>query len=348
MKKSKNLFGFLATAAIFLLVSGCRKSLNEEQGNSLLSPGKQNNSLFKPDVVADIYVAGVANGQAAYWKNGLLTTLSGGTVATGIVIVGTDIYVSGYGISPTTGRTVAESWKNGVLTTLTDGSDNARAVGIAASGTDVYVAGFSGQFAHTGFYWKNGVVTSLGSGQPSGIFVSGTDVYIPNGATGGATYWLNGVLTTIPGAPASSRINAIAVQGGNVHAVGVNSTPPTQTAIYWKNNVKQTIVTGTNSDAMSVATNSSGQAILAGTSGDFANQKITYWNASFDLQAPLSTGTFSGGTGLAIDQTSGDIYVCGTVNSTAMYWRIDQSGTATPVSLTSSPTTGSALAITLQ
>ncbi|WP_431216422.1 hypothetical protein ACQ86N_18455 [Puia sp. P3] len=98
---------------------------------------------------------------------------------------------------------------------------------------------------------------------------------------------------------------------------------------------------------MSVATNSAGQARIAGTSGDFANQKIAYWNLSFDLQAPLSTGSFTGNTGLAVDQANGDIYVCGTVNSTASYWRIDQTGTATPVTLTSSPTNGSAFAITL-
>ncbi|WP_431216421.1 hypothetical protein ACQ86N_18450 [Puia sp. P3] len=193
----------MATAVIFLLLPACRKTLTGDQTAQLLNTGKRSNSLLTPDLVPDVYVAGAVNGQAAYWKNGVLTMLTGGTFTSGIAVVGTDVYVSGWGTSPTTSRTVAEYWKNGVLTTLTDGSDNARATGIAVSGTDVYVAGFSGQFAHTGFSWKNGVATSLGSGQPSGIFVAGTNVYIPNGAGGGATYWLNGTLTTIPGAPAS-------------------------------------------------------------------------------------------------------------------------------------------------
>lgn len=80
----------------------------------------------------DVYVVGwegtSSKGIAKLWKNGVGMNLRGGRDATGIMIVGTDIYISGIGpvgrISSTDGG-IAKYWKNGVPVDLTDGSNEA-------------------------------------------------------------------------------------------------------------------------------------------------------------------------------------------------------------------------------
>jgi hypothetical protein len=65
-------------------------------------------------------------------------------MATGIVVIGTNVYVCGYGPGP-----VAQYWLNGVLTNLSDGTNPVMASGIAVSGTDVYIAGTEGLIIRT-------------------------------------------------------------------------------------------------------------------------------------------------------------------------------------------------------
>src|SRR5450432_254197 len=43
----------------------------------------------------DVYIAGYDHNEAVYWKNGVETVLTGGWVATGIAVSGTDVYVCG-------------------------------------------------------------------------------------------------------------------------------------------------------------------------------------------------------------------------------------------------------------
>jgi hypothetical protein len=114
----------------------------------------------------DVYIAGNMSDSltgaslGVYWKNGSLVKIlpnnEDGTVATGITVVGNDVYVSGG-----TGfynKTYAVYWKNGIEHRLTDGTFQAVALAIAVSGTDIYVAGMENQMP---MYWKNDVPHKL-------------------------------------------------------------------------------------------------------------------------------------------------------------------------------------------
>src|SRR5688572_16999533 len=120
MKKNESVFKLLLTGAFFLVLFGCKKGIMEKQAD-LLGKEKQSSALTTLNVPPDVYVTGSLNGQAVYWKNGAAVTLTGGEIATGIVVVGTDVHVCGYGVSPTTGELVAKYWLNGVATDLTNG-----------------------------------------------------------------------------------------------------------------------------------------------------------------------------------------------------------------------------------
>lgn len=350
MKKNAGVFNLLLTAAIFLLLSGCRKSLVENQTDPLLGTGKQAKTLTTLGVPPDVYVAGSEGGQAKYWKNGLGVVLSGGEQANGIVAIGTDVYVSGWGHDPTTHNFVAKYWKNGVLTNLSDGTDNVLTNGIAVLGTDVYIAGTAGAWVRNAVYWKNGVITSLGSGQCDGIFVAPNgDIYIPNGAYGGATYWKNGTLVTLS-TTATQYINAITVQGSDVYAVGVNDIGNHQTALYWKNGSLGFLTTSSNfTDAMAIAVSATGRVFISGTTGPaIGNLQIGYWTPLGDLNI-ISSGEFVAlTTGIAIDGDE-NVYICGsefnsvsTPPARAKYWVNGQ-----VVNLSSGTTDATALAITL-
>lgn len=334
-------FNLLLAAATFLLLSGCQKGLTDNQNDLLSKSGKGAGSLTPLGTTTpDVYVAGTLNGQSAYWKNGVAVLLPGGGQATGIVAIGSNVYVCGWGNDPTTHQYEALYWKNGVLTILSDPNSSALAYGIYVSGTDVYVAGYLGTFVRTGVYWKNGVATTLGSGQPEGIFVAPNgDIYIPNGETAsfgsnkGPTYWKNGTLVTLPG-DGASYVSAIAVQGTNVYAVGTSDKGATQTALYWKNSVAQPMFQRQNTMAWGVAVSSTGQALITGTSGSsVSTMQIVYWNGLGDLNVLSSGDWISINTGITVNPGTGDVYVCGSEsnspNSGAKYWKIP-GGTGTP------------------
>lgn len=81
----------------------------------------------------DVYIVGSVGDNLGYytatiWKNGVETALPGGVAATGITIVGNDIYVSGNGLNG--GASVAKYWKNGVPVDLTNGALNTIATSI--------------------------------------------------------------------------------------------------------------------------------------------------------------------------------------------------------------------------
>jgi len=155
-----------------------------------------------------VYVTGVcqsaANGLAlaVYWKDGVKKVLADSTgsnqsVATGIAVMDTDVYISG------AVNVVASYWKNGKAVQVSGARSYANA--IAISGNDVYLAGFStynGNIEPT--YWKNGnaVILDDGGGRTiaDGIAVSGSDVYVAGHsqtASGSSiiVYWKNGIFT---------------------------------------------------------------------------------------------------------------------------------------------------------
>ena len=140
-------------------------------GGKVYSAGYETNSYGSP--------------KAVYYIGGEKQTMdipSEATIsqATGIYVVGTDVYVSGYYTIQQLSGTQAAYWKNGVKVDLEPiyplGSDY-YASAIFVKGSDIYVAGYfhyAGQ--HIACYWMNGVKTNLtfgeaGDAQATGIFV---------------------------------------------------------------------------------------------------------------------------------------------------------------------------------
>lgn len=352
MNTTASIFNRLLTATIFLLLFGCKKDI-ENQTDPLLSTAKRSSAttLTPPDV----YVAGSEGGQAKYWKNGVGVVLTGGNQANGIAVDGSDVHVSGWGTDPVTGNFVAKYWLNGVLTDLSDGTDNEIAFGIALSGSDVFISGRVGVWVPTAVYWQNGVQTVLGSGQAMGISADPNgDIYIPNADFGAPSYWKNGSVQTLIG-PSNAVLYAVASNGTDVYAVGVNSSGPSETALFWKNGTLQSIMTPNNTRAMAVAVDWNGDAVFSGNTGsNVGNMQIGWWDQIGDLNV-LSTGQFvATTTGIAVDLTTNDVYVCGSEFATvstpparAKYWMITSTGSVTPVTLGSGLTDATALAITV-
>ncbi len=174
---------------------------------------------------------------AAYWVNGAATLLprpGGLTVdyyANGIVVAGSDVYVSGYTDFGNGSIGTAISWANGGwATTLSLPSgwlfDGYTANGITVSGSDVYVAGggVNSIGNDAAAYWMNGTPTTLPmpSNMPNssagsyadGIAISGSDVYTVGYAGQTAAYWVNdgeGTLLPMPSGAYKSWANAITV-----------------------------------------------------------------------------------------------------------------------------------------
>jgi hypothetical protein len=355
MKKNAITFNLFLTAVILLLLSGCQKSLTDNQSDSLLGTASKRSTLT-PLLTTDIYVAGSDNDTAVYWKNGVETKLSGvgtGSMATGIVAIGTNVYVCGYGPSPTTGNLVAEYWLNGVLTSLSDGTQFVMASGIAVSGSNVYVCGYA-PFSTSAWVWKNGVATSLPSGEPTGIAVDANgNVYISNDISSsvspaGPNYYRNDTLERLSGGIGAYTL-AMATLGTNFYTVGADETETGDSALLWANGSPGYLLQSyTYQQAMAVTAATISGTTFVYTSGIVGNDEndmhIAYWNNSGDDYL-LGAGEFvAGSTGVAVDE-SNNAYVCGTqitINPGAWLWTIADGGPpGTPTQL------GSANAIAL-
>jgi hypothetical protein len=245
----------------------------------------------------NVYIAGIANNAATYWKNGVATTLANGSMALGITISGSDVYVAG--VSNLNGTNVATYWKNGVATTLTDIFTTSVAVSIVVSGGDVYVAGYlvaTGGMT-TVCYWKNGIIqnqltTSVSTFGPSydgvvGVGIVGSDVYITGTVenTGGdhvnATLWKNGTPNVVvtDGDHISSALNAITISGSKVYLAGYDDNVATYwingTAYQLNSNAQQYMATGiaVSSDVYAVGGN---DVYVSGFSG-YSITNAVYW-----------------------------------------------------------------------
>jgi len=208
----------------------------------------------------DLYISGIKNSKAWFWKNNTATQLStdpayGYVIANSIVVSGSDVHIAGMAEEATTYRKQAIYWKNNAPQMLNAGSntENSYALSIAASGADVYIAGYKtiigGGTAVV--LWKNGTATELIS-SPSvdygniNLFVSGTDVYVTCyeynfPATEQIRLWKNGTPVTFPSSPLGAAPYCLFVNGSDVYIGGferegtvfsTNTVPK-----YWKNGV---------------------------------------------------------------------------------------------------------------
>jgi hypothetical protein len=173
----------------------------------------------------DVYVAGSlivpgTIGYACYWKNGTLNRLTPDSVysaAGDIAVDQGNIYIAG-GLN----NNAAVYWKNDSIVYLPNDSNLSASIGlIAVGGSDVYIAGSVPDASIPGYravYWKNdqlNYLTPAGTAsQITCLTTNGSDVFIggmvsdptainPQVYPGVATYWKNGVPTTLPYASAA-------------------------------------------------------------------------------------------------------------------------------------------------
>lgn len=191
---------------------------------------------------ADVYVCGSSSFEFGtevghFWKNGSRTDLpatTGRTVASGIVVSGSDVFISGILLNP---GIAACYWKNAVRMDLAVLNPGALSWGnaIFVSGGDVYVGGDTRKDPATNVpcVWKNGVQTDLSVSAPgkggwvNSVFVSSGDVYAAGGVVNGANvtvpcYWKNGGRTDLPTIDAGKDGEAwsVFVFQGDVYVVG--------------------------------------------------------------------------------------------------------------------------------
>lgn len=176
--------------------------------STLLGPNGE--QCFAKDIYVsgtDVYVVGSTysnNGgqsEPVLWINGTASTLSGGTSATGVCKVGSDLYVSGAGGYTATGYE-AVYWKNGVKYVLSTLGYPTGATSVYHSNGDLYFSGVvtSSSTPHEKVvYWKNGVINYVTNGQETayakGVVVQGEDVYVYGTETSAKTsrIWKNGI-----------------------------------------------------------------------------------------------------------------------------------------------------------
>jgi pentose-5-phosphate-3-epimerase len=201
-----------------------------------------------PQPLSGVYIAGVYNDQACYWKDGIRVDLptSGslaGSRATAIAVAGSNVYVVGR-------DSYACYWKNGEK--IAPEGFSTDAVAIAVAGSDVYIAGSSYvqddyPYRQAACYWKNGkrtdLQTSIGPSTSSEVYaiaVVGPDVYVAGEhrsyASYTACYWKNGTRTMLA-YPSHSRAYAVTVSGSDVYFAGEYSNTDNAhfRACYWKN-----------------------------------------------------------------------------------------------------------------
>jgi len=216
---------------------------------------------------------------AAYWKDGVVTTLSNkSSYATGIAISGNDVYVVG------SDDGIPTYWKNGVATIMQNNTNpflysEPTPIAVSESG-DVHVLS-SGTFpSKQGKYWKNGSSVVLsGITYPTSIKISGNDVYISgytsnNYGVPQARLWKNGVVTNI----GNGKASFIALTGSDIQlAVNQNAH---SVAKYWKNDTEIILSDGLENAHASAIAVSNGDVHIVGDHGpelDCCNLQTYYW-----------------------------------------------------------------------
>lgn len=304
----------LLILTIATAIFGCKKSTN-----IVPNPPGGGNTI---DTIGTVYAAGYRyNGTApktiaTFWRGATAVSLTDGTkdaYATGITMVGNDVYVAGYEVTGVN-TAMVKYWKNGTATNLTDGTKGAEAKSIAVAGSDVYVAGFENNAAGipVAKYWKNGTAVLLSNGttyaSATAILIAGTDVYVAgytynSSGIAVAQYWKNGTAVNLSGGATNCFAYAIALNGNAVHVVGAVNALAVFNQAYWNNGVQTDLPAVFNSESNAIVTNQ-GDIYVGGSDG----QKAVYWKNG--LKMPLSNNLSANERVNSIYVFAGKVY-CG-------------------------------------
>jgi len=257
----------------------------------------------------NVYVAGVENNNAVYWKNGTLVNLINNPAtyyrlswADGIAVSGDDVYVAGTvnGFFPGTNSLglVAKYWKNGVPVNLTSEYFGSQTSSITVSGNDIYL---------TGSAWEPYPLDSIG--------VPCSRIRCQHYEE--ATYWKNGApIYVTDGTITQAHATGIAVSGTDIYVCGDIIYDATTTlggqAAYWKNGSWVKLAySGTDAVRVSGIAVSGNDVYVSGTgyvNGGFS--KALYWKNGVAI--PLQgIGEQVSGTATAIAVNGSDVYVAG-------------------------------------
>ena len=323
---------------------------------SILSCGKDDDSVTNPTETTNVYIAGYEQNsninQAKFWKNGTVTSLP----TTGKPSIGQAVFVSGKDVfivgqeamsSATDANRQIKLWKNGVLAkTITDGTKDAVANDLYVAGNDVYITGieFNGT-NNVAKVWKNGTPTNLTDGTKEGvanaISVSGGNVYVAGSEFDGMNnvlkLWKNGVAQNLNSGAKSAEAYAVFVNNNDVYVAGEEQG----TAKFWKNGIA-TIIAGNSAIAKGIYVSGNDVYVIF----EQYNAETKKWQGKLWKNAQISN--ISNGTqncsltGISVD--ANDMYVIGSEsNGTVDVAKIWKNGTAT--NLTNSTQKATALDI---
>jgi hypothetical protein len=204
-----------------------------------------------PDSGPPVYLVGAVDGQAAFWKDGVLTKQATPTglnsIGTCLAFSASDVYVGGIIIG--TSRKPSY-WKNGVLVELplpdfeTETTRGPSRSWVATFGADVYVLTMScgGTDPCEGTVWKNDAIIGTAGqyvGDLSGMGVTSTgDVIVLGIGTfeSSPTVWRNGVAAVLDGLDANAW--GLHIDGNDVYVAGEVSRGQILDPCYWKNGTR--------------------------------------------------------------------------------------------------------------
>ena len=281
----------------------------------------------------DVYVFGSEtapgpNSVVKYWKNGVVTNVTNGSLSSytsrAFMTPANDIYIAGVEWDAAGFTSNAKLWVNGAQTDITGLSFlNSNASDVFVNGSDVYVS-YDLDDISTGLssarLWKNGTSTTLsdntGNFHTSCVYVSGTDVYVGGYRTptasivSRAVIWKNGVAQYLNSGQFNSIVRKILVVGSDVYAVGQDNVGGNGTgrAVIWKNGVATYLTDGIGSDAMANDIFIDGTDVYvcgrksSGGSGEFAQ----LWKNGV---ATVLSASGSNGIAQSVFVKNGDVYV---------------------------------------
>lgn len=277
---------FYALVISTLFLGACSNDDDSQTGNNTVT-------------VTDVYVAGVVDGKATYYKNNQKVELIDGVDIRDIKVSKTgDVYAVGV---DTDG---AAYWKNGIKTDLGIGA----AIDVEfANNEDVYI------LKNDGTYYLNGTAIEL---EP-GISKFTTDlsidadnnVYISGKRINNAGYWVNGSFEELLSTPTgTSYANGIVFLNGNIHVIG-NMREPNQTvnfkSIYWLN--------GTSTDLSNFSDDSYVEGIKVTNNSTYLvgyqNDGAFYWKNG--TKQNIGTTLAQNAEFYDVDVVGNDVYIVG-------------------------------------